>query len=376
MEFQSEIFDEINNPENGIFLKVQQRTLDREEYLGSIRKRCKRAGLTEEESEDVVFLVDKALWGFGILDELINDPDISDIRLVNENLVRIKRLGKRYATNIRFADRQAYEQYIEFITNRNNTNISVTNAAQVFTDKSTCATDILRFSLVSQLVNTGERPTLLIRKIPKEKKTFENLIHANYCTPAQAEYLKKRWEDGYGVLVCGPNGSGKTTLTNALLDSTPKEKSCVVIQESEELFCHTHPEMIFRKVVPPRVGSSIAYGLKELAKLALMESFDIIIIGEIKGDEAADLSYATYTGSQAMTTVHANSAAEGYEKLIDYGLDAQPNRSREHFAKQLKSLSTCVFVKDYKIQEILEITGYDKATGEYTFRNAEIPGEE
>ena len=50
-----------------------------------------------------------------------------------------------------------------------------------------------------------------------------------------------------------------------------------------------------------------------------MESFDIIVVGEIKGDEAAELSYATYTGSQAMTTVHSNSAEEGYEKLIDYG---------------------------------------------------------
>lgn len=44
-----------------------------------------------------------------------------------------------------------------------------------------------------------------------------------------------------------------------------------------------------------------------------MESFDIIVVGEIKGDEAAELSYATYTGSQAMTTVHSNSAEEGYE---------------------------------------------------------------
>ena len=55
------------------------------------------------------------------------------------------------------------------ITNRNNTNMSIVNAAQVFTDKDSCPTDILRFSLVSDLVNTGDRPTLLIRKIPKQK---------------------------------------------------------------------------------------------------------------------------------------------------------------------------------------------------------------
>ena len=130
--------------------------------------------------------------------------------------------------------------------------------------------------------------------------------------------------------------------------------------------------MVFRKVIPNKNGSMISYSLKDLSKLALMESFDIMVIGEIKGDEAADLSYATYTGSQAMTTVHANSAAEGYEKIIDYGLDAQPNRSREHFAKHLQSLDTVVFIKDYKIEQILETDGYDKTRQEYRFKNAVI----
>jgi pilus assembly protein CpaF len=376
IEVQKAIFEEINNPHNRIHIKVQKKELDRDQYLKETKQKCLKAGLSEEDAADIVLLVDKSLWGFGIIDELISDPDISDIRLINENTVRIKRLGKRLPTPIKFASKDEYERYIEFITNRNNTNISVTNAAQVFTDKDTCATDILRFSLVSDLINTGDRSTLLIRKIPKQKKTFENLISAKYCTPAQADYLKKRWEDGYGILICGPNGSGKTTLANALLDSTPKDKSAVVIQESEELFCDSHPEMIFRKVVPPRTGSQVSYGLKDLARLALMESFDIIVVGEIKGDEAAELSYATYTGSQAMTTVHANSAAEGYEKLIDYGLDAQPNRSRDHFAKQLKSLNTVVFVSDYKIREILELDGWDKKLGEYRFKDAGVTSEE
>lgn len=371
-DMQQELFEEINNPENQIHLQVQKKKINREKYLNEIRNRCKEAKLTDEETEDVIYLVDKALWGFGIIDDYINDPDVSDIRLVNKDTIRIKKNGKRYPTPLHFQSDDEYKRYIEFITNRNNTNMSIMNAAQVFTDKDTCKSDILRFSLVSELVNTGDMPTLLIRKIPKEKKTFETLISQNFCTPEQAEYLKKRWENGYGMLISGPNGSGKTTLANALLDSTPPDKSTVVIQESEELFCHTHPEMVFRKVIPHKNGSSISYSLKDLAKLALMESFDIIIIGEIKGDEAADLSYATYTGSQAMTTVHSNSAAEAYEKIIDYGLDAQPNRSRDHFAKQIQSLNTSVFVKDYRIQEIKELTGIDKTTKEFIFNVPDI----
>lgn len=374
-EVQEKIFTEINNPSNQIYLQVQKKKIHRDEYLNEIEKRCKKEGLSEEETEDVVYLVDKALWGFGILDDLIKDPDISDIRLANENSVRIKKLGKRLPTPIKFASQQEYLTYIEFITNRNSTTMSVTNAAQVFTDKDSCDTDILRFSLVSDLVNSSGCPTLLIRKIPKVKKTLETLIASGYCTKEQAEYLKKRWVEGHGILICGPNGAGKTTLENALLDSTPKEKSAVVIQESEELYCDTHPEMIFRKVIPHRNGSAISYSLKDLSKLALMESFDIIVVGEIKGDEAADLSYATYTGSQAMTTVHSNSAREGYEKIIDYALDAQPNRSREHFAKQIKSIDTAVFVKDYKIQEIYELSDFNRKTEEFDFKEIRFDNE-
>ncbi len=99
-----------------------------------------------------------------------------------------------------------------------------------------------------------------------------------------------------------------------------------------------------------------------------MESFDIMVIGESKGDEAADLSYATYTGSQAMTSVHSNSAEEGYEKIIDYALDAQPNRSREHFAKHFQSLDTAIYVKDFKVVEIVENNGYKKVIEDYDLK--------
>lgn len=371
-EVQREVFEEINNPSNKIHLKVQKKELLRDDYLEKIRKKCEKEGLEEEEIEDILLLVDKSLWGFGIIDELIMNPDISDIRLMNENQIRIKKMGKRYGTHLKFESREEYERYIDFITNRNNTNISVVNAAQVFTDKSSCATDILRFSLVSDLVNTGERPTLLIRKIPKQKRSAENLEELGLFTREQYEYIIDRWKKGHGVLICGPNGCGKTTLANEILESTPHERSAVIIQESEELFCKSHPEMLFRKVKPPRNGSSVAYSLKDLARLALMESFDIIIVGEIKGDEAAELSYATYTGSQTMTTVHSNSAIEGYEKLIDYALDAQPNRTREHFAKQFKSLDTVVYLKGFKVQEIYELSDYNKETQQYNFKEIKM----
>lgn len=74
--------------------------------------------------------------------------------------------------------------------------MSISNAAQVFTDKDSSPTNILRFSLVSDLLNTNDSPTLLIRKIPKKKKTFDELIKENYLTEAQRKYLVDRWRIG------------------------------------------------------------------------------------------------------------------------------------------------------------------------------------
>jgi len=372
-ELQEEIFKEIDNPETRIQIKVQKRELNREEYLRGIRERCEAERLSAEEADDIVFLVDKALWGFGIIDALINvDDTVSDVRLMDKDNIRIKRLGKREGTDIAFKSDVEYERYIELITNRNQTTMSVNNAIQVFTDKDSSPTNILRFSLSSGLVNTNGKPSLLIRKIPKNKKTFATLLAENYLTPAQMRYVISRWQSGHGVLVCGPNGSGKTTFTNALLEETPHGRSTVVMQESEELFCHTHPEMVFRKIIPKRAEGSVQYDLKSLARLALMESFDVMVIGEIKGGEAADLAYASYTGSQCMTTVHSVSPRDGYERLIDYALEERRERNRGHFAKQLKTLDTVVYIEDYKVKEIVELHGYDPVTETYDFRDAQI----
>ena len=376
IDIQEEIFNEINDPENKIHIKVQEKRIDRDTFLENIKARAMREGASKEDADDIVYLVDKALWGFGIIDDLIEDEEISDIRLIDKDNIRIKKNGERMGTNIKFVSDDEYRKFITFITGRNKTNMSVQNAAQVFTDKDSCASNILRFSLTSELVNTNDTPSLLIRKIPKKKKDFKNLLEHNYMTEAQAKYLQERWKSGHGILVCGPNGCGKTTFINAELDMTPHDRSAVIIQESEELFSTGHPEMLFRKVIPPRSGSTISYTLKDLARLALMESFDIIVIGEIKGDEASELSYATYTGSQCMTSVHSNSAKEGYDKLIDYALDAQPNRTREHFAKQLKALDTVIYVEKYKIREILEVKGYNKRSEEFIFKPAPIVEEE
>lgn len=354
-DFYTYWIDEIENPENKYYVKVQRKVISRDSFLEKIREDGIKKGVSEEEIERTVKIVQKDLWGFGIIDELINErDDVSDIRLTDENTIRIKTLGKREGTELKFKNENDYLRFIEHITTRNNTNTSLANAIQVFVDDVSSPVSILRFTLASELVNTSKKPTLLIRKILKNKKDFTRLIEEQYLTNEQYEYIKRRWESGHGILVCGPNGSGKTTLINAILDLTPKNKAAVVIQESAELFCDSHPEMIFRTIVPKRNNSSITYSISDLGRIALMESFDIIVVGEVKGAEAAEIAYATYTGSQCMTSVHSISAKDGYKKMIDYAMESEGAFEPKHYANQFQALDTVIYVKDYHVAQIEE----------------------
>ena len=375
-EFEKIWRDYIDDPTNRIYIQVQRKTLKRKDFRQKIVEDGKKRGISDDVVKAVADDIDKALWGFDIIDDLINNDDsVSDIRLINENDIRVKKRGKRMAATdkngdpIRFPSKEAYIRFIEHITTRNNTNTAISNAAQVFTDKDSSENSILRFSLVSDLVNTNDRPTLLIRKILKHKKTFDTLVKDEYMTPAEKIWITNRWLSGHSFLICGPNGSGKTTLINAVLDVTPQNRSCDVIQESEELFCDDHPEMIFRRIVPKKNNSNISYSIVDLGRLALMESFDIIVIGEVKGPEAAQIAYATYTGSQCMTSVHSISAHDGYQKMIDYAMESDSKMTAKQYANQFQAMDTVIYVKDYHISQIVTAKFDPNAEGFFDFHD-------
>jgi pilus assembly protein CpaF len=368
--------DYINDPQNRIYLRVQKKDLDRKAFRQKILDDAEKRGVSMEAATYVADDIDKALFGFDIIDDLVShDDSVSDIRLVSENDIRIKRFGKRlpaldkFGRPLRFESKEAYIRFIEHITTRNNTNTAISNAAQVFTDKDSSENSILRFSLVSDLVNTNDRPTLLIRKILKHKKTMDRLVREKYMTPEQRTWITNRWTSGHSFLICGPNGSGKTTLINAVLDVTPKDRSCDVIQESEELFCDSHPEMVFRRIVPKRNNSTISYSIVDLGRLALMESFDIIVIGEVKGPEAAQIAYATYTGSQCMTSVHSISAHDGYQKMIDYAMESDSKMTAKQYANQFQAMDTVIYVKDYHVSQIVTAKYNPDTEGYFDFHD-------
>ena len=124
---------------------------------------------------------------------------------------------------------------------------------------------------------------------------------------------------------------------------------------------------MFQHIVDIRGEGKVQYSLKDLAKNGLLMDLDYYIIGEIKGEEALYLLTASYTGHKCWTSIHANSAKQAADKLADY-IKYQSDYTKKEALQMLTGLETIVFMKGYRIEEIVEIEGWDNARENLSYK--------
>ncbi|MCU6763050.1 Type IV secretion system protein virB11 [uncultured Roseburia sp.] len=307
------------------------------------------------------------IWGYRVISGLITDPEISDIRIMSYDNIRVKRKGKREKSAAVFDTPEDLKLFADYCATKGERSLSAVNAVASWTDRKGDSDFILRFNVTTPFVNSVETPYIHIRKIPKTKITVGELVEKEFLTDEIAQYLIRQVSSDGGMVWCGKGGSGKTTGMNAFLDMIPKDKSCLVIQENEELFSHTHPEMMFQHIVTGFGDAAVNYQLEDLARNGLLMDLDYFVIGEIKGSEALYFLNASYTGHRCWTSLHAMSSREAMIKLSDYAKYAG-DYTREQVLEMFQDLRTIIFVKDFKICEITETAGYDAAEGNLIYR--------
>lgn len=348
------------------FIHVERQTLllvergikDKSELMLVADAYLRTRGVSAESRKRLIDHFSRFIWGYYILEEAINDKDISDIKVLSENNVRIKRKGRRMNADIRFPSKSDYKRFISMVAVKNKTNLSDVNAIQSFTDKESNSNFILRFNIATDFVNSCDVPYLHIRKIPKKKYTIKNLIELNMLDEKTADYLINAASNSSGILFTGKGASGKTTLMNVLLDYIPHDKSGLVIQENEELFSNSHPDMMFQHIVSTHGEGKIQYDLKDLGRNGLLTDLDYFIIGEIKGGEALYLLNASYTGHRCWASVHGMSSTEAFNKLADY-VKYESDYSLTDIKRMLIGIKTIVYMKDFKVCEISEVRGME-----------------
>ena len=122
------------------------------------------------------------------------------------------------------------------------------------------------------------------------------------------------------VLVSGGTGSGKTTLLNALIELLPAEERIVAIEDTLELRIDRANCLRFEAGA---MGSETPVSIRDLVRHALRHRPDHIVVGEVRGGEAADLLQALNTGhGGSLTTVHANNARSALSRLASCAMQA------------------------------------------------------
>ncbi len=359
------LFDEIVD----YFTRVEKKTInmvnrelaDKSVLNQMIREYLSGKNVPADGIENLINKFHAYVFGYHILEPLINDETISDIKIIRHDLIRIKRKGKRMTSNICFKDNGELSRFVEYVSIRNKVNLSDLNAIQTFTDKETNPDFILRFNVSTPYVNSASNSYMHIRKISKEKYGMEYLVKEGMMSKETADYLIKKAETARGIIFAGKGGAGKTILMNELLEHIPHDKSGLVIQENEELFSDEHPDMMFQHVVLNRGEGKIQYSLKDLARNGLLLDLDYFLIGEIKGAEALYFLNASYTGHQCWASVHGVSSTEAVDKLADY-VKYESDYSKDDVMRMLRTMEVIVFLEDFKVKEISEVVGFDETT--------------
>lgn len=253
-------------------------------------------------------LVDETL-GFGPLEPLLRDPDVSDILINGASTIFVERRGRLEQANVSFFSEEHLVQVLQKVVAKAGRRI----------DESSPMVDA-RLPDGSR-INAVIRPLAIdgalvsIRRARHSPVTPETLLTNDSLTPPMLQYLIGAVRRRANILVSGGTGSGKTTLLGVLSSFIPRDQRIVTIEDAAELKLQ-QPHVARLESRPANVEGSGRISVRDLLRNALRMRPDRIVIGECRGEETLDMLQAMNTGHDgSMTTIHANSAADALSRL-------------------------------------------------------------
>ncbi|MEW6101905.1 MAG: ATPase, T2SS/T4P/T4SS family [Candidatus Omnitrophota bacterium] len=301
-------------------------------------------------------ILDEAL-GLGPLEDLLADPEITDIMVNNKDEVYIERRGKIELTSKKFISNEQVKTIIERIIapigRRIDESVPMVDAR--LADGSRVNAIIPPLSL------TG--PSLTIRKFRKERFTIEELIRLNSLSQAMADFIKASVLCRKNIIVSGGTGSGKTSVLNVLSAFIPDSERIITIEDAAELKLHQE-HWVRLESRPPNIEGKGALTIRDLFRNTLRMRPDRILIGECRGVETLDMLQAMNTGHDgSMTTVHANSTHDVLTRLdsmiLMSGVELPIRAIREMIASAIDIIVHTARLSDgsRKVIQITEIAG-------------------
>ncbi len=295
-----------------------------------------------------------------ILQELIDDPEVTEIMINGPERIFVERKGKLTEWDKHFSSKQRLEDMVQQIVSFSNRAVS---KAHPIADAR--LPDGSRVNVVLDPVAL-DGPVVTIRRFPRDPITMDQLIEWGSVTAEAVEFLREAVRVGRNLFISGGTGSGKTTFLNALSQFIPEQERVITIEDNAELQIRHIPNLVRLEARNANTEGMGEITIRDLIRSALRMRPNRIVVGEVRGGEAVDMLQAMNTGHDgSLSTGHANSTSDmvsRLEMMVLMGIEIPLDAVRRQIASAIDLFVHLGRLPDgsRRVLEITRILGYEK----------------
>ena len=358
LKFKRYLIENIVRSMEGETLQLGDRSEVMKQHLQEIYTQTK-VSLPEDIRKQIFHDILDELTGYGPIQPLLDDPDISEVMVNGPKKVFIEKNGKLVKSNVTFED----DDHVLRVIDR----IILPLGRRVDADSPTVDARLPDGSRVNAVIRpvSIDGPSITIRKFKKDKLSIQQLIDFGSLTPQMAEFIRACVLAHLNIVISGGTGSGKTTLLNVLSSYIPEEERIITIEDAAELQLQQEHVLRMETKVANTDGKG-SVSIRDLVRNSLRMRPDRIVVGECRGGEALDMLQAMNTGHDgSLTTLHANSPRDALSRLetmvLMAGMDFPLKVVRQQISSAVDLIIQQTRLKDgsRKVTAITEVVGME-----------------
>ncbi len=315
--------------------------------------------LNPSEQSKVLSDVINDVLGYGPIESLLQDSQVSEIMVNGTDSIYAEIAGKVVLTDIRFRTnehlRRVIEKIVSTVGRRIDESIPMVDAR--LPDGSRVN------AIIEPLAVDG--PSLTIRKFSKDGLTADDLLASGSLTLPALHFVRSCVQGKLNIVISGGTGTGKTTFLNVMSSFIAEGDRIVTIEDAVELRLRQR-HVIRLECRPPNMEGKGEIAIRDLVRNSLRMRPDRIIVGECRGGEALDMLQAMNTGHEgSLTTLHANTPRDAISRLetmvLLTGFDLPTRAIREQTASAVDLIVQLERLRNGKrvVSYITEVVGME-----------------
>jgi len=299
------------------------------------------------------------MTGFGPIQPLLDDPDISEVMVNGPKKVFVEKGGKLTKSGVTFDD----DDHVARIIDR----IILPLGRRVDADSPTVDARLPDGSRVNAVIRpvSIDGPCITIRKFKKDKLGVQDLVKFGSLTNNMAEFIRACVLAHLNIVISGGTGSGKTTLLNVLSGFIPEEERIITIEDAAELQLQ-QDHVLRMETKTANIDGRGSVTIRDLVRNALRMRPDRIVVGECRGGETLDMLQAMNTGHDgSLTTLHANTPRDALSRMetmvLMAGMDLPLKVVRQQISSAVDLIIQQTRLKDgaRKVTAVTEVAGME-----------------